>query len=502
MKVMPGCKHTKKIIMAINKGKKFNPKGEKQRGQSLKIKGKRVVQRSVVTPRKFNENGDKPIVRYSAGEGALEGRGVATRNSQGVATRSHSKFAPPKTSPKKIGENNTSYDDTSYNETSYSDTSYSKQSSAQPVKIKGKRVVSRTVGTPRTGRSDPSRGDTYRSDTPRREAYRSDTPRREAYRSDAPRREAYRSDTPRRESYRSDTPRRESYRSDTNRGDTNQYRKYSQPAVSESHLETQEEETDMIYGRYPVLTALEKQRHINRIWITPRLRYDPRFHSLILKAKENGTVIDEVEPRRLDQITNQANHQGIAAQVAPYDYTDFNDLVTKALAGNDAPVIVVADGITDPQNLGAIIRTSEAIGAHGLIIPQRRSAGITSTVMKVAAGAIENFAVARVVNLSRALEDLKEAGFWIYGTASNGNVPLHTADFGNRKDPSKKLSPIVIVIGSEGEGLSLLTQRCCDVLVSIPLAGKTPSLNASVAAGMALYEIYRQRWENTLHLDK
>jgi 23S rRNA (guanosine2251-2'-O)-methyltransferase len=479
--------------MAINKGKKFNPKGEKQRGQSLKIKGKRVVQRSVVAPRKSSENGDKPIVRYSAGEGALEGRGVAAvRNSQGVTTRTQSKFAPPKTSPKKIGENNTSYNDTSYSDTSYNDTSYSKQSSPQSVKIKGKRVVSRTVGTPRTGRSDPSRGDTYRSETPRREAYRSDTSRRESYRSD----------TPRRESYRSDTNRGDTNRGDRYRSETNEYRKYSQPAVSERNLEAQEEETDMIYGRYPVLTALEKQRHINRIWITPRLRYDPRFHSLILKAKENGTVIDEVEPRRLDQITNQGNHQGIAAQVAPYDYTDFNDLVAKALAGNDAPVIVVADGITDPQNLGAIIRTSEAIGAHGLIIPQRRSAGITSTVMKVAAGAIENFAVARVVNLSRALEDLKEAGFWIYGTASNGNVPLHTADFGNRKDPSKKLSPIVIVIGSEGEGLSLLTQRCCDVLVSIPLAGKTPSLNASVAAGMALYEIYRQRWENTLHLDK
>jgi 23S rRNA (guanosine2251-2'-O)-methyltransferase len=437
--------------MAINnKGKKFNPKSEKQRGQSLKIKGKRVVQHSSA-PRKSNENGDKPIVRYSSfGETALEARGVATR--------SHNKFAPPTTSPKKIEDSGTNY-------------------SAQPVKIKGKRVVSRTVGTPRKARNEPSRDDTYRSDTPRRETYRSDT-------------------------HRSDTPRRETNRSDTHRGDTNQYRKYSQPAVSEQHSERQDEDTDMIYGRHSVLTALESQRHLNRIWITARLRYDSRFHSLIIQAKENGTVIDEVEPRRLDQLTSQANHQGIAAQVAPYDYTDFHDLVTKALEGNDAPVIVVADGITDPQNLGAIIRTSEAIGARGLIIPQRRSAGITSTVMKVAAGAIEHFAVARVVNLSRALEDLKEAGFWIYGTATNGSVPLHTADFGNRKDPNKKLSPIVIVIGSEGEGLSMLTQRCCDVLVSIPLAGKTPSLNASVAAGMALYEIYRQRWENTLHLDK
>ena len=156
-------------------------------------------------------------------------------------------------------------------------------------------------------------------------------------------------------------------------------------------------------------------------------------------------------------------------------------------------MIVVADGITDPHNLGAIIRTSEAIGAQGLVIPQRRASGITSTVMKVAAGALENFPVARVVNLQRALEELKATGFWIYGTGATASVPVHTVNF---------TGPIVLVVGSEGEGLSMLTQRSCDVLVSIPLQGSIPSLNASVATGMALYEIYRQRWLNTLHLDK
>jgi 23S rRNA (guanosine2251-2'-O)-methyltransferase len=252
------------------------------------------------------------------------------------------------------------------------------------------------------------------------------------------------------------------------------------------------EESDLIYGRHPVLSALESQRGLNRLWITTRLRYDPRFHHLLLQAKENGAVIDEVEPKRLDQITDGANHQGIAAQIAPYDYTELEDLITEAKSVTD-PVIVVADGITDPHNLGAIIRTAEAIGAQGLVIPQRRASGITSTVVKVAAGALENFSVSRVVNLSRALEQLKEAGFWIYGTAATGSEPLHTVNFSG---------PIVLVIGGEGEGLSMLTQRSCDVLVSIPLHGKTPSLNASVAAGMALYEIYRQRSSNTLHLDK
>ncbi|MGF1673152.1 MAG: 23S rRNA (guanosine(2251)-2'-O)-methyltransferase RlmB [Rivularia sp. (in: cyanobacteria)] len=253
------------------------------------------------------------------------------------------------------------------------------------------------------------------------------------------------------------------------------------------------ENSDLIYGRHPVLSTLENQGRLNRVWITSRLRYDRRFHDLLLQAKGNGTVIDEVESSRLDQITKNANHQGVAAQIAPYDYFDLHDLIEKALAVTDTPVIVVADGITDPHNLGAIIRTAESIGAQGLVIPQRRAVGITSTVMKVATGALDNFAVARVINLSRALEDLKTAGFWIYGTASSASKPIHTVNF--------KGSPIVLVIGSEGEGLGMLTQKCCDALVSIPLKGKTPSLNASVAAGMVLYEIYRQRWNDTLYLE-
>lgn len=267
----------------------------------------------------------------------------------------------------------------------------------------------------------------------------------------------------------------------------------TQHSSPNSQPHTESADSDLIYGRHPVLSALENQRQLNRIWITPRLRYDPRFHSLLQQAKENGTVIDEVEPKRLDQITNQGNHQGVAAQVAPYAYLELGELIEKAKSASDQPVIIAADGITDPHNLGAIIRTAEAIGAQGLLIPQRRAAGITSSVLKAAAGALETFPVARVVNFSRALEELKAAGFWIYGTAATASQVLHTVQFNG---------PIVLVIGSEGEGLSLLTQRNCDVLMSIPLMGNTPSLNASVAAGMALYEIYRQRWQNTLFLDK
>ncbi|MBZ8181794.1 23S rRNA (guanosine(2251)-2'-O)-methyltransferase RlmB [Oscillatoria salina] len=252
------------------------------------------------------------------------------------------------------------------------------------------------------------------------------------------------------------------------------------------------EDNDLVYGRHSVLAVLESDRQINRIWVTTKLRYDSRFHSLLQQAKTNGTVIDEVEPRRLSQISRGATHQGIIAQVAPYSYLELPELIAQAKATTKAPVIVIAEGITDPHNLGAIIRSAEAIGAQGMIVPQRRATGITSTVMKVAAGALEHFPVARVVNLSRALEELKEAGFWIYGTTAEIGKPLYAVEFSGA---------IGLVVGSEGEGLNLLTQRCCDVLVSIPLRGKTPSLNASVAAGMALYEIYRQRGSDRLYLE-
>lgn len=260
----------------------------------------------------------------------------------------------------------------------------------------------------------------------------------------------------------------------------------------EDILSEEEGGTDLIYGKHAVISALEGERSLNRIWITPRLRYDPRFYTLLQDAKRQGTVVDEVSPQRLSQLTHNGNHQGVAAQVTPYEYKDLHDLIEQAKASVEKPVIVAIDGVTDPHNLGAIIRTAEALGAQGIVIPQRRSVGITSTVVKVAAGALETFPVARVVNLSQALEELKKSGFWIYGTAANADKSVHTVAFDGAT---------VLVVGAEGDGLSVITQRSCDALVSIPLQGRTPSLNASVATGMALYEIYRQRWINTVHLD-
>jgi 23S rRNA (guanosine2251-2'-O)-methyltransferase len=242
-------------------------------------------------------------------------------------------------------------------------------------------------------------------------------------------------------------------------------------------------EIDLTYGRHAVLAVLKGDRQINRIWLTDKLLAHGQFYPLVKAAKANGTIVDEVSPLCLSQLTQGGNHQGIAAQVAPYEYWDLAELMHHAQKKPD-PVIVIADGIEDPHNLGAIIRTAEALGVQGVVIPQRRAVGVTSTVMKVAAGALENMAIARVVNLNQAIAKLKEAGFWIYGTTANTDQMLHKTNFSGA---------VGLVVGSEGSGLSELTEKNCDQLVAIPLVGKTPSLNASVAAAIALYEVFRQR---------
>lgn len=259
----------------------------------------------------------------------------------------------------------------------------------------------------------------------------------------------------------------------------------SRSATNHSSLaEFAEEREDLVYGRHSVLALLRSDRQINRIWLIASIKSDRRFAELLQQAKKQGAIIDEVTPQRLDILTQQANHQGIAAQIAPYRYWELDELLIKAKQETESPVIIIADGIEDPHNLGAIIRTAEAMGIQGLIIPQRRAVGVTATVMKVAAGALENLPIARVVNLSQTLEKLKESGFWIYGTTAESSKLLHKIDFSGA---------IGLVVGSEGKGLSSLVERHCDELVAIPLLGKTPSLNASVATAIVIYEICRQK---------
>mgnify|MGYP001826868393 CR=1 FL=1 len=215
------------------------------------------------------------------------------------------------------------------------------------------------------------------------------------------------------------------------------------------------------------------------------MRFTPKFLQQLREAKASGVLVEEVTWARLGQLTAGAVHQGIVLQTAAAETLDLDSLIGGCRSIGEPPLLMALDGITDPHNLGAIARSAEALGAHGLVLPQRRSAGLTGSVAKVAAGALEHLPVARVVNLNRALERLKEEGYRVVGLASEGSVSLEQADLDG---------PLVIVTGSEGDGLSMLTRRHCDQLVSIPLRGATPSLNASVATALLLYEVARRGW--------
>ncbi len=246
---------------------------------------------------------------------------------------------------------------------------------------------------------------------------------------------------------------------------------------------------DLLWGRHTTQASLESGRPIHRIWCTAELRSSSRFLRLLREAKSRGVLVEEVTWARLGQLTGGAVHQGIVLQIAAAETLDLKSLIEGCSALNESPLLLALDGLTDPQNLGAIVRSAEAMGAHGLLLPQRRSAGLTGSVAKVAAGALEHLPVARVVNLNRSLVALKQAGYQVVGLADEGDKTLPEVDLEG---------PLVVVTGSEGEGLSLLTRRHCDHLVRIPLRGVTPSLNASVATAMFLYEVARRSWMKKL----
>jgi 23S rRNA (guanosine2251-2'-O)-methyltransferase len=257
------------------------------------------------------------------------------------------------------------------------------------------------------------------------------------------------------------------------------------PAAPEAERFNAGPADDLIWGRHATQAALESGRPIHRIWCTPELRFQPRFLQLLRDAKASGVLVEEVTWARLGQLTDGAVHQGIVLQAAAADTLDLGSLIEGCRQLGEAPLLMALDGVTDPHNLGAILRSAEALGAHGLVLPQRRSAGLTGSVAKVAAGALEHLPVARVVNLNRSLDTLKQEGYRVIGLAGEGSVSLSEADLEG---------PLVIVTGSEGSGLSMLTRKHCDQLVRIPLRGATPSLNASVATAMVLYEVARRGW--------
>ncbi len=237
---------------------------------------------------------------------------------------------------------------------------------------------------------------------------------------------------------------------------------------------------DWIWGKHSVYEALNGERSINRIWCTSEIFSSDKFYILLKDLKSKGVLIEEVSWNRLSQLTYGASHQGVALQLACSKTISLKQLIDFSKHNCSNPILLALDGITDPHNVGAIIRSAEAFDCKGIIIPQRRSAGLTGTVAKVAAGALEHLQVSRVVNLNRALEELKKNGFLVVGLSGDGQISI--SNFLEK-------APLVVVVGSEDKGISLLTQKKCDFLLSIPLKGKTSSLNASVAAAISLFHL-------------
>ena len=237
----------------------------------------------------------------------------------------------------------------------------------------------------------------------------------------------------------------------------------------------------LIEGRNAVTEALRAGTAIDKIYIA-RGETDATLGHIASTARNKGIVVVEADRRKLDGMSRTKSHQGVIAVSAVREYASVDDILEAAREKGEAPLIVVCDELSDPHNLGAVIRTAECAGAHGVIIPKRRSAGLTAIVAKTSAGAVSHLPVARVPNLVALLKELKEQGLWVYGTAAEGTTALYNADL---------KGPAVIIIGSEGDGMGRLVREQCDFLVSIPMRGKVNSLNASAAAAIVLYEAVR-----------
>ena len=238
----------------------------------------------------------------------------------------------------------------------------------------------------------------------------------------------------------------------------------------------------IIYGRNPVKEAYRAGKTIEKLYL-PKGAPDPVLSPIYKMAKEKRTVISYVDKFTMDKLSEGGNHQGVLAQITDFDYSSVEDILALAKERDEDLLIVLLDGITDPHNLGAIVRSAECFGAHGIVIPKHRSVGVNDTVVKVASGATEHMHIAKVTNINDTIRMLKEHNVWVYATDFDGKAPKLTNLTGN----------VAIVIGSEGEGIHKLTKELCDDTLTIPEYGKINSLNASVATGIILYEAVRQR---------
>jgi 23S rRNA (guanosine2251-2'-O)-methyltransferase len=240
---------------------------------------------------------------------------------------------------------------------------------------------------------------------------------------------------------------------------------------------------DRIEGRNPVLEALRAGRTINKI-LTAKGEREGSIKQIIAIAKEKGIVLQEVDRGSLDAISSTQSHQGVIAFAAAKNYVDVDDILNIAKSKQEPAFLIILDGVTDPNNFGSILRTADAVGVHGVIIPKRRAVGLTPTVSKVSAGAIEYVPVARVTNIVQTIEYLKNKNIWIIGTDASGEKLFSKSDM---------TGPVALVIGSEGKGMGRLVREKCDFVVSIPMKGSVTSLNTAVAGAVVLYEILRQK---------
>ena len=251
----------------------------------------------------------------------------------------------------------------------------------------------------------------------------------------------------------------------------------------ENKPKEENEYDDIVEGRNAVLELLNSDRDINKIFVQSGERHGS-INKILAIAKENKVVITEVEKSKLDYMSKTKNHQGVIAVVPPFNYCEVEDILDYAKSKNEDAFILILDGIEDPHNLGSIIRTAETAGVHGIIIPKRRTVTVNSTVAKVSAGAVEHMKIARVNNITETIRKLKENGLWIIGTDGEARTLYYNQDL---------KGDIAIIIGSEGFGMSRLVKENTDMLVKIPMKGKITSLNASVSAGIIIYEAVKQR---------
>lgn len=264
-----------------------------------------------------------------------------------------------------------------------------------------------------------------------------------------------------------------------------QRRSESSPRSGAGRGGRKESSTEVVAGRNAVVEALRAEIPATGLHIASRIDTDDRVREILKLTTSRGIPLTECAKPELDRLTDNSVHQGVALSVPPYSYATPADLLDAAAGAGQPALIVALDGVTDPRNLGAIIRSAGAFGAHGVLLPERRSAGVTASAWKVSAGAAARVPVARAVNLVRALTELKSAGCFVVGLDGGGSAHVGSLDVAD--------APLVLVTGSEGKGLSRLVRETCDVVAAIPIASSVESLNASVAAGIALYEVSRQR---------